>query len=296
MSIAVLFYGLLATVHFIYLCCIKQKFTSYLSSIIQTIGALFYFYGDNITHLLRAYGDELKCDTVCQKNNSIAATISLGFALIIFQIVPLILHKLYELIDKKGGKKKSSWFYAVDMIGMIVKIDTLYSAVVGMAKSPELCSKSDIGVSVAFFVICVVTGIVEEIMYCVYALALKGKVENSLRVFRIPTMVAFILVIICFPLYILADNNQPLDCAFECESLSLNATITCNLNVEGGIRLASNCFILVAITLVALYFFLRNAMEKRKSYTELGLSASGEQKCRETFKLKGQPKQYTVTQ
>ena len=291
--IAVLFYGVLATVHFVYLCCVKHKFTSYLSSIIQTIGALFYFYGDNTTHLLRAYGDEFNCDIVCQKNNRIAATISLGLALIIFQIVPLILKKLYELIDKKGGKKKSSWLYAVDMIGMIVKMDTLYSAVAGMAKLPELCSKSDVGVSASFIIICVVVGIVAEIMYCIYALASRKR-KKSLTAFRIPTVVALVLVIICFPLYMLVDNHQPLDCVFQCENFSQNTTIvnwTCDQYVESGIRLAGNCFIFVAISSVSLYFFICNALEKRKSYTELGFTELGGQKCGETSKLKGQLKQ-----
>ena len=262
--IAFLFFGLLAILHFVYLCCLRHHYTSFISSCIQTVGALLYFYGDNITYLLNSYGVELGCGTLCQNNNRIAATFSLGLALIIFHIIPPMLHKLFQVVkDEEKKDKKNPWYSAVDMITVMVKIDTLYSAVVVMVESPEFCSASDIGVSVSFIVVCAIVGFIAEIIYFIYALYAN---EDENMVFCSLAIFGLILIIICFPLYILADNHQPLDCAFGCDSFAANTTIndlTCSQIANSGTRLGFTCVTFLSVSALSLVYFSCSAKENK---------------------------------
>ena len=55
---------------------------------IQTLGAILYFYGDNIGYIMQNYSEELGCGDQCILNNQIAAIMSLGLALIILHFFP----------------------------------------------------------------------------------------------------------------------------------------------------------------------------------------------------------------
>ena len=277
--ITTLFFGLFVSVHFVYLCCLKHQYTSCISSSIQTIGALLYFYGDNIIHVMENYGEDLECGPICQSNNHIAAAFSLGLALIIIQIVPSMLHKSFLICYKnKEREENNPWFPAVDMITIFLKIDTLYSAVLVMAVSPEFCSEPDIAVSVSFMIVCVVVGLTAEIIYFIYALTGYANREKD-KVFYGLVIVGFILIIICFPLYMMADNHQPLDCAFGCDSFAVNTTVNdvmCNQTANSAVRLTFNSVSFIFVLVLSVIFFSCKAQYQKKkqtgvppSYTEM---------------------------
>lgn len=269
--IALLFFGTIAITHFVYLGCLRRPYTTFIASIIQTIGCLLYFHGDNSISLLNLYGNEVGCGSSCQINNRIAATFTLGLALIIFQFVPSLLEEIFSLAKSKDGgkkRKKNPWYSLIDMISMFVKIDVLYSNVVATTDTPEFCSLSDISMSVSFAVVCLIAGYIAEIIYYISALhAKKDAKKDGDKVFR--TLATFVLIVamICFPLYFLAENKQPLDCAFGCDSFAANSTIEglmCNRIANSATRIGFTSFTFVSITALSLTIF-SCSVEKRDS-------------------------------
>lgn len=55
-------------------------------TVVQTLGAMLYIYGDNIGYVLQNYSEELGCGEQCVTNNRIGAVITLGLALMILQL------------------------------------------------------------------------------------------------------------------------------------------------------------------------------------------------------------------
>ena len=258
--VGILFFGLLAIIHFVYLCVLKHHYTIFITSSIQTVGALLYFYGDNITILLNSYSVELGCGEACVANNRIAASFSLGVALIIFQIVPTVMHKLFDMIrgERSRSTKIPNWYSALDMITVLVKLDTLYSAVVVMVESRDFCSRTDIATSASFISICILIGVGAEVVYCLYAQTTN---EDGKKLFACLTTTGLLSVILCFPLYILADNHQPLDCAFGCDRFAANTTmndLNCRQTVNSSVRLGFTVLTFILVTTFSLIYFICN--------------------------------------
>ena len=254
-AVVPLFFGALALTYFIYLCVVKAHCTKYISSIVQTVGAFLYFYGDNLPHVLHVYGDALGCDSTCQRRNIIGAITSLTLALIVFQFAPLVLHKLYQLVERKDEEnaKQSPWFLAIEMITILVKIDALYSGVSAMVESGDFCDDEDVNAaSVVLITTCIICGIVTVVLYGVYALC-KNK-NNGVYIGL--TVLTIVLLALCFPLYMIADNRQPLDCALKCDmSAFQNQTSSCERIANSGIRLGFIFSTLLIITILSLVFF-----------------------------------------
>lgn len=64
-------------------------------------------------------------------------------------------------------------------------------------------------------------------------------------------MLFLILLFICFPLYLLADNAQPLDCDFGCDFLAKNKTLnalSCNAYGNSALRLSFTLVTFIIIT------------------------------------------------
>ena len=252
--VAVLFFGPLTIVYFVYKCILKHSYISFISSSIQTIGALLYYYGDNITFLIDTFNPELGCEENCVTGNRVAAVISLGLALIIIQIVPPIVHKF----KKEGNFKKTpDWNSALDMITVLVKMDALYTTIVLMAhSSDEFCSTADVATSISLITIFVIVGVVVEAMQYYYALTTN---ENKKVFFTHLTTLGLFAFIICLPLYILADNFQPLDCAFRCDTFAANTTIheiNCNQTANNGVRLAFNAIVFIVVSVFSVVYFI----------------------------------------
>ena len=68
-----------------------------------------------------------------------------------------------------------------------------------------------------------------------------------------------LIVTICLPFYLLADNFQPLDCAFSCDTIVANATIsttTCNRMANSAVRLGFTLTTLIIVLIFSgVYFY-----------------------------------------
>ncbi len=266
--IVILVFGTLVIINLVYICCKnKQVKTKTALLVAETIGALFYFYGDNISSIINQYGEELGCGSRCRENNRIAATICLGIALLFYQLIPPCLHKLEKVIEGSDSSSKK-WYSASDMMVTIVKIDALYTVVAVMAQTEDFCSPSDLSISVSFLLISFIAGIILLVVYCIiYSLTLSDD-KNAEDYFWVP-WVAFILLAICFPMYVLADNAQPLDCAFGCDTFATNQTIndiSCKQVGNSALRLGFTLvtFIIMPLLSLVLFFCRKNTKVAEK--------------------------------
>lgn len=210
---------------------------------VQILGAMFYFYGDNIGFIIQNYSEELGCGDQCVVNNRIAAVVTLGLALIILHLFPVVFNYIdFSIIDKNGCNNDgwndniSKWNSGMDMITIIVKIDILYTAVAVMTQTDEFCGSIDKALSWSFIVLCALVGIVFMFINLVYSYI---KINHDNAVVILVFSVIFLALSVF--MYLLADNQQPLDCAFNCDTFAANQTIneiSCNTHANSSVRLS----------------------------------------------------------
>ena len=59
-------------------------------------------------------------------------------------------------------------------------------------------------------------------------------------------------------MYMLVDNDQPLGCAFDCDTFAANQTIydmRCNVGANGGLRLGFTLMTLLIVVILGLVLF-----------------------------------------
>lgn len=166
-----------------------------------TIGLTFYFYGDNIGYILDIYGPVLGCGTTCQEYSKLVALFCLGTALIFYQVFPPILKKCSD----EYGQVEYDKLPLIQSIVVIPKMDVVFTAVLLLAKTNQACTNHDLIVNFGFFMICITIGWVIMISHYVYGFS------DHQRVFG---LICIIVLIAMFPMYMLSDNQQPLDCIF----------------------------------------------------------------------------------
>lgn len=257
--VAVLFFGGLTVTHFVCLCIFKCHYTNFITSSILTFGVILYYYGDNILDLIHTYNLDLDCGEVCSANFRTSAVFSLGLALIIFRIVLPIAQKFYQ--ESHSKKLTPDWTSALDMITVLVTMDTLYSYVVVLANSNRFCGRGETATAVSFICLCVIVGVAAEVAYWVLAQKTNKRKELFFAHLTTTGLFAFIL---CYPLFLLADNHQPLDCAFGCDKYySDNVTnkmiAGCNQNLNSGVRLGFNTIAFTVMTIFSVLFFVYSA-------------------------------------
>ena len=235
----------------------KKMVIKSVSSFVQITAAILYLYGDNYKKLVAIF-EALGCDDVCLENSQIAAFFCLGVAFIIFHVAPPVLKKCFELIVKEEKQKKSPWLLAVGMIAVMARIDMLYSVVFEIVNVLESCSDTGIIASFMFITISSTFGALAVTVHCIHALrneAGKHPYFKALAIFGL------VIIIVCMPLYIIGDNNQPLDCVFnctvkgsECDSTMNGVSEGCMRKVNSSVRFGFNLFTLVSITSITILY------------------------------------------
>ena len=209
-----------------------------ISSFFAIVGAMLYLYGDNIMFVIK-HAIVLDCDETCVHNNRMAAFICLGLALIIFHLAPPVFQKLYKFFaDGDDAEEKNPWLLAMDMITVMVKTDMLYSVVFLMTVDIDFCSIGGHAASSVFIAICVLFAVIALIVYGIHALIVNDDGDNDSYLMPL-TIFGAIVLIICLPLYLLADNEQPLGCTFAIGCGTQNTTdLTCTQQLIDALCLA----------------------------------------------------------
>ena len=255
--VVLLFFGILSTLNIIYVGCKGGDYMRFkiFVLLVEIFGAVLYFYGDNVGFIFDRYGSVLGCGPQCIENNRIAAIIALGFALMFYQLFPMCIRKIadYNQIEHTS----TGWYSASDMMTTILKIDAVFTVVAIMAQTNDFCSRTDVSISVAFFIICLVVGISLMFVYCsVSALELSN--NNNTEAWCWIAPLTFIMLVISFPMYVLADNLQPLDCAWECDSFASNDTLNdlmCNNVGNSALRLGFTLVAFLTVGTLSLVLF-----------------------------------------
>ena len=189
---------------------------------VQSLGAVLYFYGDNISDITEIYGEELGCGEQCVLNSRIAATTALGGALVTLHFVPQMIQVLVPL----KGLKETIWHSAQDMVANITKIDILYTTIAIMAQTDEFCGYIDQRLSLSFITIYSLLGIFLMVSKCFHLILYIG--DSALRykrVKKIALCISCVSLILCLVLYTFADNAQPIDCWYGCDFSAANLTM-----------------------------------------------------------------------
>ena len=232
--------------------------------LMQLVTVVLYFYGDNIGFILERYGETLGCGDMCIENNRIASVVLLGSAMVVWHIIPPLLKDIAVMVKDEYNYKHGGWYYALDMLALLIRVDTTFTVIAIMSQTTAYCSLSDRTLGWSFFVILTVIGIAGLIISSIYT---AYKIDNESTIKSLPAMSATLIIVvillgISLPLYILADNQQPLDCVWGCDSYSDNATaivaansgINCNMKANSGLRLgfmtATCAFVLLSLALL----------------------------------------------
>lgn len=231
----------------------KKLWIRITSLLIQSLGAILYFYGNNIVQIFTEYGSEVGCDKECFTRNKVASMIASGSALLFFIEFPICLRRINKLLDYE--EKSTGWFSASGMIATYITIDALFNTVASAtADIDDLCNATDISINVAFVVVCIVIGSGLMIVNSIHDATLLREAKNDSWIVHF----SCIVLVICFPLFLLTDNQQPLDCAFGCDTFASNQTvheIECNASGSSGVRLAFTTLILVTLTSLVIMLF-----------------------------------------
>ena len=262
----------------------KKRITLFhaLLVILQVIGILLFTYGDNISNITLMYGEVLGCDSHCIENNRVAAPIAIGLSLFIFHILPQGFHNVCKECEESSNTKLSSyrlfenthWFYALEMLIIIIKIDTLYTVITITTQIDRFCNSIDERLSIGFLTISCLLGAIHMIVNGKYShIDLQGK---SRSVYSITVL---ILAIVCLPLYLLAGNQQPLDCSFGCDMFVTDQTTTqfsnitrndqaCNRRGNDITRLVLMIVVLLLMSIIIAEFIIGMCRKKKKSNKE----------------------------
>ena len=218
------------------------------------------------------------------KITKIAAPIAIGLSLFIFHILPQGFHNVCKECEESSDTKLSSyrlfedthWFYALEMLIIIVKIDTLYTVITLTIQTDRFCNSIDKHISIGFLTISCLLGAIHMIVNGKYShIDLQGK--SCCRVYSTSVL---ILAIVCLPLYLLAGNHQPLDCSFGCETFVTNLTMTrlnsnttqnhqaCNRKANDITRLALMAAVLLFILILIAEFIFSMCKKKKISNKE----------------------------
>ena len=247
--------------------------------LVEAFGASFYFYGDNINYILRNYGDGLNCGQQCIENNRIAATFTLALSLMFHHLFPPCLSKIASRLEMH---QPTQWYSASSMFTTILKVDALFTVVAMMLQTTGCCSKMDQAVSAIFLVICVVVGIIVMIVHGVTS---HHSIKDKKSKYKFIVPFSCILLVIIAPIYMLADNHQPLDCAFgcdtfatfasnlECDTFASNQTRNetgCNKVGNSGLRLGLISVPLLTVSILSIVLF---SLRDKTKADEDGLDA-----------------------
>ena len=200
-----------------------------ISKILTAKGVVCYYIANNLPGILSGFSSELNCDAGCIESAQIASVYFLFVALTSFVFLPEIFRKANKILDdtynvhhirKDLYKEYHVQYLVIRMLALVLDFDTIYTGVWEFAfENSEDCDTDDILGSSACVLTGWVTWIIYTITYIYYLTSIRisiksctneGKVRCCLNGLYFVTLALFFTTF--FPLYLLADNVEPLSC------------------------------------------------------------------------------------
>lgn len=249
----------------------ENKCVHTLLILIQTTGAALFIYGDNINHIMGRYS---KCGNKCLEGINVSARLALGLSLTIFHALPHSLRKLFKCKDFSIEEEETVWLHALNMTTTIIKIDSLYTTVTTVVLIDKFCNNTQEIVSWIFLLILFLFGIFMKVIDSVHS-KMNIEKKNTHKYIKITSGIS----IICLLLYLLADNPQPIDCAFGCNYNTItNSSFECdaftemkgNCNIAGSaLRLVFMMLVLGGFIFVSLLLLYQSHRDKKNRVTPI---------------------------
>ena len=205
--------------------------------IVTTIAGLAYLTGDNFTPIVATYQKELNCTGECLETVGNVGTTLLVASLVLFGMVTAFLRRLSNLnvCNSDSGGDWSSRKAAGQAIALIVELDAWFSIIAGLQTiSPSVCPPQQLQV------LWVLYGVTISIP------GIKSK-ENCCKVIVIAIVIWFSSAIA-----IIADDNQPIGCLFDC-GFTEDHTLSddCNEKAEHGARIGLLFLALIPLAIIS---------------------------------------------
>ena len=192
------------------------------SQVLVAIAGLLYYFGDNFSDYILAYGDQFNCDSSCIDAVKHAANGMLYISLLMFTFIPLLIERL-NIVGKREVEYTEKWHWAVardtgHAFALIVDLDAWFTAIASVPfYSPDFCPSGDI--ILAWIMYGFSLFIWAVVLILIYApgkyLALYQTPKNIKKVI----LYIFLIVILwtTAATIILTDNPQPMGCLFGCD-------------------------------------------------------------------------------
>ena len=81
--------------------CNKKKLLEILMTVSESVGVVFYFYGDNVNSVTDKYGEALGYNVDCRRRVGVSSTITLGISVLLFFVIPQIYKKYSDIMNLK---------------------------------------------------------------------------------------------------------------------------------------------------------------------------------------------------
>ena len=161
---------------------------------VQLVGAVLYYYGDNITYIADHYGEALGWSQRNIDNNKKAANITLGLALV-FQhfLIPLLIEAAGLCIEGNMKSNKNMSHSSMNMITTFLPLDAFFTLATRTWQT-EPCDKIGSWIFVSLITLSLL--IVYSFLSCRTRYSCCG----------------VLVLAISLPVYLVADNPLPLDC------------------------------------------------------------------------------------
>lgn len=211
------FGGSLFCLAFLVLCCTIKHCASFISWLVQVFIVELYYYGSNINSIMQKYGNDIGCGETCQESNRVAAIVFLGTALIFLNTIP-ILHEATK--NKFDLESNDVWNYVLNVITILVSINTIYSTVASLIPTSIHCTVFVVTLSSIFIILATVIG-----WASIIGLLWDTSYAKAYEDIECPKLFIFPLLL-SLPLYLLSDNQLPIDCAFDSDPSGSNTTMT----------------------------------------------------------------------
>ena len=193
-----------------------------ISQVLVALAGLLYYFGDNFSYYIEAYGDIFDCDSSCTDAVEYAANGMLYMSLLLFTLIPLLIERV-TIVGKSEVNYTEKWHWAVardtgHAFALIVDLDAWFTAIASVPfNSPDFCPSGEIVLAwIMYGLSLFIWAVVLVLIYApgIY-LALYQTTKNIKKVI----LYIFLIVLLwtTTATIILTDNPQPIGCLFGCD-------------------------------------------------------------------------------
>ena len=199
------------------------------SQVLVAIAGLLYYFGDNFSTYIIAYGDQFDCDSSCIDAVSHAADGMLYISLLLFTFIPLLIERL-TIVGKREVEYTEKWHWAVardtgHAFALIIDLDAWFTAIASIPfNSSDFCPSSDIILAWIMYGSSLLIWAV--VLILIYAPGIYLAIYQTPKNIKKVILYIFLIVLLwtTTATIILADDPQPMGCLFGCDDNAPNGT------------------------------------------------------------------------